>query len=54
MTATATLNKSVLEEAREDFIVQWGALGTAWGINRTMYGPDPCFSIDFGRTVKHG
>lgn len=22
--------------AREDFIRQWGAMGTAWGINRTM------------------
>ncbi len=36
MTKTATLKKSVLEEAREEFIAQWGALGTAWGINRTM------------------
>jgi len=25
-----------LEQAREDFIRQWGAMGTAWGINRTM------------------
>lgn len=25
-----------LQEAREEFIGQWGALGTAWGINRTM------------------
>lgn len=25
-----------LNEAREAFIAQWGALGTAWGINRTM------------------
>ena len=27
---------SQLEEAREAFIAQWGALGTSWGINRTM------------------
>ncbi|MEO0794280.1 MAG: transcriptional regulator [Verrucomicrobiota bacterium] len=25
-----------LELAREDFIRQWGAMGSAWGINRTM------------------
>ncbi len=25
-----------LEEAREQFVAQWGALGTQWGINRTM------------------
>lgn len=25
-----------LEEARDEFIAQWGALGTQWGINRTM------------------
>lgn len=25
-----------LEQAREDFIRQWGAMGSAWGINRTM------------------
>ncbi len=33
---SVVLQKSVLEQAREDFIAQWGALGTAWGINRTM------------------
>ncbi len=33
---SVTLQKSVLEQAQEDFIAQWGALGTAWGINRTM------------------
>lgn len=25
-----------LEAAREEFVAQWGALGTQWGINRTM------------------
>ncbi len=25
-----------LENAKEAFIAQWGALGTSWGINRTM------------------
>jgi DNA-binding transcriptional regulator GbsR (MarR family) len=25
-----------LEKAKEQFIAQWGSLGTSWGINRTM------------------
>ncbi len=25
-----------LEQARQEFVAQWGALGTQWGINRTM------------------
>ena len=25
-----------LESAREEFVAQWGAMGTQWGINRTM------------------
>lgn len=25
-----------LNEAREDFVSQWGAIGSSWGINRTM------------------
>ncbi len=25
-----------LERARDEFVAQWGALGTQWGINRTM------------------
>jgi DNA-binding transcriptional regulator GbsR (MarR family) len=25
-----------LQKAREEFVAQWGALGTQWGINRTM------------------
>ncbi len=26
----------ILNQAREDFVSQWGAIGSAWGINRTM------------------
>lgn len=26
----------VLESAREEFITQWGAMGSAWGVNRTL------------------
>lgn len=29
-------NPSQLREAREDFVSQWGTLGSSWGINRTM------------------
>ncbi len=25
-----------LEAARDEFVMQWGAIGSAWGINRTM------------------
>jgi DNA-binding transcriptional regulator GbsR (MarR family) len=25
-----------LEEARDQFVTQWGTIGTSWGINRTM------------------
>jgi len=28
--------QSRLREAREDFVSQWGTIGSAWGINRTM------------------
>ncbi len=27
---------AALQEARDEFITQWGAMGTAWGVNRTM------------------
>ncbi len=30
----ATRNE--LQQAKDDFIAQWGAMGSAWGINRTM------------------
>lgn len=26
----------MVKEAREEFVSQWGAIGSAWGINRTM------------------
>lgn len=29
-------NADRLKEARDEFVSQWGALGTQWGINRTM------------------
>ena len=29
-------NANELARVREDFISQWGAMGGAWGINRTM------------------
>lgn len=29
-------NAPVLPEAKDQFIAQWGSLGSAWGINRTM------------------
>jgi len=29
-------DKRSLEEVRDDFIAQWGAFGSQWGINRTM------------------
>ena len=27
---------NTLREARDEFVTQWGAMGSAWGINRTM------------------
>ncbi len=33
MNATA---EEQLKQARDEFVAQWGALGTQWGINRTM------------------
>lgn len=33
MNATAD---EQLKQARDEFVAQWGALGTQWGINRTM------------------
>ena len=28
--------QAALENARDEFVTQWGAMGSAWGINRTM------------------
>jgi len=33
---TGNKRPAALEEAREEFLAQWGALGSAWGVNRTM------------------
>lgn len=31
-----TSEARTLREARDEFVTQWGTIGTAWGINRTM------------------
>lgn len=31
-----TLPSPALRQARDEFVTQWGAMGTTWGINRTM------------------
>jgi DNA-binding transcriptional regulator GbsR (MarR family) len=31
-----TNSASPLQQARDEFVSQWGAIGSAWGINRTM------------------
>ena len=36
MSKTNTDPEDRLEEARELFVSQWGALGGSWGVNRTM------------------
>jgi DNA-binding transcriptional regulator GbsR (MarR family) len=28
--------RPTLQQARDEFVTQWGAIGSAWGINRTM------------------
>ena len=28
--------QNALTLARDEFVAQWGAMGSAWGINRTM------------------
>lgn len=33
---THTQDGNELQRTREEFVTQWGALGSAWGINRTM------------------
>ena len=27
---------AILKQARDEFVAQWGAMGSQWGINRTM------------------
>ena len=36
MKKTRTNDEQTLVEARDEFVTQWGTIGTAWGINRTM------------------
>lgn len=36
MNSAVTKDHDSLTQARDEFISQWGALGTQWGINRTM------------------
>src|SRR5881409_2539789 len=33
---TANDDRAALILARDEFVMQWGAIGSAWGINRTM------------------
>ena len=35
-TTPARKSDPSLDEVRDEFVVQWGAMGSAWGINRTM------------------
>ena len=35
-TPTPAVEATPLALARDEFVAQWGAMGTAWGINRTM------------------
>ena len=35
-TPQATAEAVQLSAARDEFVTQWGAIGSAWGINRTM------------------
>jgi len=36
MSKEPTAASAALREARDEFVTQWGAMGSAWGINRTM------------------
>src|SRR5947207_9049997 len=36
MKKEAEQDRRTLLQARDDFVTQWGTIGTAWGINRTM------------------
>src|SRR3954453_6980171 len=36
MKEEATNDPVALREARDEFVSQWGAIGSAWGLNRTM------------------
>src|ERR1700740_982920 len=36
MTEDTRAGAKALAQARDEFVSQWGAIGSAWGINRTM------------------
>jgi DNA-binding transcriptional regulator GbsR (MarR family) len=36
MKETAAESGRTFQDARDEFVSQWGAIGSAWGINRTM------------------
>lgn len=36
MTQPANNDQAALVHARDEFVSQWGAMGSAWGVNRTM------------------
>lgn len=36
LVKTVNAQAEKLKQARDEFVAQWGALGTQWGINRTM------------------
>ena len=36
MSKNTAAENNALREARDEFVTQWGAMGSAWGINRTM------------------
>ena len=36
MKPDASQEPTALTQARDEFVAQWGAMGSAWGINRTM------------------
>ena len=38
MKKEAEQDRRTLLQARDDFVTQWGTIGTAWGINRLAYG----------------
>lgn len=35
-TVDSAAEQARLEAARDEFVTQWGAMGSAWGVNRTM------------------
>lgn len=44
-TTSKSADAIQLERARDEFVTQWGAIGSAWGINRTMAQIHACLMI---------